>query len=44
MLQYMIPLLGSFLNSGIMSFVLPCFILAFIATVPCIIRSIIGSR
>lgn len=40
MLNNMIPLLGSFLNSGIMVYIFyPILCLAFVATVPYIIRA-----
>lgn len=39
MIEYFIPLLGSYLSSGVMPWIIyPLFALAFLATVPCIIR------
>lgn len=45
MLQYFIPLLGSYLDSGIVNFaIMPIFLAAVVATVPCIIRALVRSR
>lgn len=43
MLSYMIDLIAAYCQSGIFSYVLNyILLLAFVATVPCIIRSFIG--
>lgn len=44
MLVHIVPLYGSFLNEIFQAYLLPIFCLAFIATVPCIIRAIVRSR
>lgn len=41
MLQFIIPLLESFLSSGIFGFLLPVIALAILATIPCIIREFV---
>lgn len=45
MIEYIIPLLSSYLGSGIFDYVhIPIFCLAFLATVPGIIRAFIEMR
>lgn len=45
MMNYIIPLLGSYFDGGLYTYTLiPIFCLAFIATVPCIIRSFFEMR
>ena len=45
MMNYIIPLLGSYFDGGLYTYTLiPIFCLAFIATVPCIIRSFLEMR
>lgn len=45
MLEHIIPLLASYLNTGIVDYVfMPIFLCAVLATVPCIIRALVRSR
>lgn len=45
MISYIIPLLSQYLSTGIFArYIAPIFALAFLATVPCIIRYIVGFR
>ena len=45
MIEYIIPLIASYFNGGIYAYVhIPIFCLAFLATVPCLIRAFFEMR